>query len=158
MAVGLEYNGLDELTRALNKVLDSREGLRRKYHERIADIAKEAVDRNISVTLNDSHGKIRSWQERIVGSSGGYAAVRPIKGSGKNSPGAITTYLEEGHRIRRPSGKAKQKRRRRINVAYVDGRHFYDAARREVEQKALAVAKEYAEEIANTLNGGGGSA
>jgi hypothetical protein len=153
--MGLEYRGVDELTAALNKVLDSREGLRRKFHERIADIAKEAVDSNINATINDSNSKIRNWQERVVGSSGGYAAVRPIKGSGKNSPGAITSYLERGHAIRRPSGKAKRARRRRIKVVYVDGRHFYDAAKREVKQKALAVAEQYANEIASILNGGG---
>lgn len=156
---GLTYTGLDELSASFNKLLDSREGLRRKYHERIADIAKEAVDRNISVTINDKNSKIRNWQERVVGSSGGYAAVRPVKGpGGKSSPGAITGYLERGHRTRRPSGNAKRKRLRRVKVTYVDGRHFYDAAQREVAAKAIEVANQYAEEIVNILNGGGGHA
>ena len=155
MSVGLEYRGFDELDKAFNKLLDSREGLRRKYHEQLADIAKEEVDRGINATVNDRNGKVRGWQEKSVGSGGGYAAVRAQKGkTGKDSPGAITNYLESGHKIRSPSGKAKQKRRRRVNVAYVNGRHFYRSAQSSLDSKLLSIAREYADEIGSILNGG----
>ena len=100
----IEINGLAELDAKLQAILKELPEARRQLHERLAEMAKKEVDAQIDASgLNDSHGKIKGWQEAHVGSGGGYAAVRPQKGmTGDNSPGAITNYLENGHRIREP--------------------------------------------------------
>ena len=90
----------------------------------------------------------------MVGSGGGYAAIRPVDTStGDNSPGAITNYLESGHKIRRPSGLARRYRSR-IRKAYVDGYHFYQKAETRVEAKAIKLAQEFADKLAKRIEGG----
>jgi hypothetical protein len=150
----VEVDGLKELEEDLKAILQELPEARRGLHERIAKIAKEEVDRQIDASgLDDKTGKIKSWQESHVGSGGGYAAVRPVKGStGANSPGAITNYLESGHRIREPSGKV-DKYRSRIKKPYVGGYHFYQAAGTVLEAKAISEAEKFVEEIRQKLEG-----
>lgn len=150
----IELEGLKKLDEDLKTLLEEFPEARKKLHERLAKIAKEDVDRQINTSgINDSIGKVKGWQESHVGSGGGYAAVRPEKGkTGPNSPGAITNYLESGHRIRGPSGKSKYYRPR-IKKPYVDGYHFYQSASVAVESKAIAEAKKFVEEMAKKLEG-----
>ena len=58
---------------------------RKELHERIAERLKNTIDAEIGSRIEDSDGKIQSWQEKAVGEKGGYAAVRPL--SGKNGGG-----------------------------------------------------------------------
>lgn len=150
----LDTRGFDEWDRALTKALHDFPKKRRELHEQFATVAKNEVDNAISGSLNDSHGKIRGWQEKEVGSGGGYAVVRPIGGqSGANSPGAITNYLTSGHRIRRPSGTAKRRRRSRARMAYVDGRHFYQTAAQTVLAPTMRLTEKFVSDLKNTLEG-----
>ena len=151
----IELDALEKLDEDLKDLLEEFPKARRELHERLAEMIKEEVDKQIDASgLNDSRGKIKGWQEPHVGSGGGYAAVRAQKGeTGDNSPGAITNYLENGHRIREPSGKSKYYRPR-INKPYVDGYHFYQAARTVVEAKAIAEAERFVEEFRRRLEGG----
>jgi hypothetical protein len=140
----------DDLKALLEEVPERR----RELHERIADAIKSEVDTQIANSgLNDSSGHVKDWQEQHVGSGGGYAAVRSTdKSTGDYSPGAITNYLENGHKIREPSGNSKNYRPRIIKP-YVDGFHFYSAARNTAESKAIEAVDEYADEIAQKLEG-----
>lgn len=150
---GVNVRGLAELDAKLDRLLKEFPEERRKLHEEIAQSIKKEVDTQISNTLNDSRGKVRSWQVSYVGSGGGYAAVRPKGGQiGGNSPGAITNYLEHGHKIRGPSGKS-DRYRSRIKRIYVDGRHFYQRARRQVEVEAIKRAEALAERLAKRIEG-----
>ncbi len=151
----VEIDGLAELDEELAAILKELPEARKELHERLSEMIKKEVDAQIDASgLNDSRGKIKGWQEPHVGSRGGYAAVRPVKGeTGANSPGAITNYLESGHRIRGPSGRAKRYRPR-IKKPYVDGYHFYKAARLAVEAKAIAEAERFVEEFRRRLEGG----
>lgn len=148
----LRQNGLDSLDRSFQELLKKAPEKRKELHERIADRLKETIDAKIVERLDDSNGKIREWQEKKVGSGGGYAAVRPVKDeAGQNSPGAITQYLEGGHEIRTPNGGKDY--RPRINVPYVEGHFFYEAAATEAERVALEEAERFADELANILEG-----
>lgn len=148
----VEFDELNKLDKTLKGILDSVPEARKKLHEKIAGIIKKEVDTQINSSgLNDGSGKIKGWQETTVGSGGGYAAGHAVKGeTGDNSPGAITNYLENGHKIREPSGKSKNYRPR-INKAYVDGYHFYQSASTTVEAKAIAEAERFADEIRKKL-------
>lgn len=147
-----EWNsGLNELDRQFQSLLDDFPQKRRIYHQKLAVEMKRVVQTHIAGSLNDSHGKIRSWQEEHVGSGGGYAAVRPVSGkTGANSPGAITNYLENGHKIRPPSGQ-NTKYHARIKVPYVNGRHFYQSASTQVEAKAISLAEDFLQDLTGKL-------
>lgn len=142
---GVKIEGGVDFDSILKKIPSMRHAL----HERIATIAHSEVKSNIDGTLNDSRGRVKSWQRRYVGSGGGYAAIRAENTStGKNSPGAITNYLENGHRIR-PAGKAK--RRIRVAGAYVSGRKFYERSRQSLPDKARAEARRFTEQLAGAF-------
>ncbi|MBE6722698.1 MAG: hypothetical protein E7572_09540 [Ruminococcaceae bacterium] len=119
---------LQQLEQKFEAVMKKFPPERRALHERIGDIARAEVTGNIAGSGMKSTGTVEDWQQKYVGSGGGYAAVRAIKGSGSNGPGAITNYLENGHKIRAPSGAAKRYKPR-VNTAYVNGYHFYAAAK-----------------------------
>jgi hypothetical protein len=150
----VDLTGLNKLDKDLQEILDEFPERRTELHEEIADIIKDEVEVQIAQSgLNDTIGKVKEWQTAYVGSGGGYAAVRATdKEIGDNSPGAITNYLENGHQIRTPSGSNKRYRPR-IKKPYVDGFHFYAAARNTVEAKAIKAAEEFAEKFAKKLEG-----
>lgn len=150
----IDLKAMEKFIDDLNDLLDDIPNARRELHEEMAKLLKTEVDEAIiSSGIQDTSGKVRSWQEARVGSGGGYAAIRPTDSSvGPNSPGAITNYLEHGHRIRRPSGNAKRYRPK-IRVPYVDGRHFYQSASRTIEPKAIALAEQFAEKLAKRIEG-----
>ena len=143
----LEIHGMDELNRVLDEVIKEFPNERRRLHERIADIAENIVKQQAG------NGTLANMQESFVGSKGGYAAVKPRRGeTGPNSPGAITNYNENGHRIRRPSGLSKRYRPR-IHTVYVSGRHFYQKSRSLVEAAAIRECENFASELAKKLGG-----
>lgn len=151
----IEMKGLEELSKDLDKLLKEIPEARRELHEELAQLIKTEVDIQIeSSGLNDTRGKIRGWQKSYVGSGGGYAAVRATdKSAGDNSPGAITNYLESGHKIRTPSGRSKRYRPK-IKTPFVEGRHFYQGAQRIVDAKAIAKAEQFAEKLARRIEEG----
>ena len=154
----IDIRGMDEFDRALSDLLEEFPEMRRELHEKLAAEAKKEVDAAISSSgLTDSHGNIRRWQVKHVGSGGGYAAVRAASekeggGTGPDSAGAITNYLESGHKIRPTSGQTR--RRGRARVAYVNGYHFYQTARSSFEAKAIRLAEQFSDKLADRLEGG----
>lgn len=151
----LEKSDLEKFSDDLNDILDKIPDARRELHEKIAVMAKQEVNTQINVSgIHDSGGRIKEWQEPHVGSGGGYAAVRASgSSSGDNSPGAITNYLENGHKIRRPSGQAKRYRPK-IKLPYVDGKHFYQNSKAALESKVIDLAENYADDLLKGLENG----
>lgn len=150
----IEISELEKFNSDLDKLLKEVPSARRELHERIAKMAGNEVNKEIAQAGFKGGGeKLRNWQEVHVGSKGGYAAVRPTSASsGSDSPGAITNYNESGHKIRTPSGKSKNYRPK-IKVPYVEGRHFYQNARRTAEKEAIEIAEDFADKLAEKLEG-----
>ena len=151
---GISIDALDGLVKDLETVLKESKEMRRELHEEIADVLKETLDANLDDSVNDGSGHVKAMQEKHVGSGGGYAAVRPKKGKNDKglAYGTLTNYLEIGHRIRPPSGTYKRYRPR-IKVAYVNGRHFYQTTRGEIEAKVIGLVEQFADRIAEKLEG-----
>jgi hypothetical protein len=149
----VDFSGLDGLDRRFADVLRARPGLRRQLHVEAGGALLSVVRSEIGASgLNDSGGKVRGWQEMYVGSGGGYAAVRPVAGGGRGrNPGAITNYLESGHKVRGSSGHAKRRRKSRAKQARVRGFHFYRQSRIQAQAAAVGAANRYAEAIAGRL-------
>lgn len=159
----VDISGLDALDRALSELLEEFPEKRRELHDALGTAAKQEVDRAITASgINDAHGNVRRWQIKNVGSGGGYAAVRPAGssengGTGPNSQGAITNYLENGRNVRRPSEESLSDEsgyRPRIHAVYVSGYHFYQKAKADLEPKAIRIAEEFVEGLARRLEGG----
>ena len=144
----------DRIGAAFDKILREFPERRRELHERVGRAVQRELQRQIAASgINDSSGRVRRWQVVHVGSGGGYAAVRPEKGTtGADSPGAITNYLEGGHRIASPRGGKNY--RPRLRVSYVSGYHFYVNTSMRAESIAIGEAEAWADEIARELEAG----
>ena len=103
-------------------------------------------------------GRAMSWQEKFVGSMGGYAAVRPRartwietkKERKRYAVGYVTNAINSGH-WKRGRGLYQDKRLKSYKTIsqadWVAGNHFYEAAR----EQAAPVAQEAAEKIVAAL-------
>ncbi len=142
-----------ELEEALGQILKEFPQEKKALHEEIAEVMKKEVDNQIGTTLNDSKGKIRSWQKDRVGSSGGYAAISAEASTvGNESPGAITNYLNSGHKIRAPKVQ-KKSYKRRVRHHYVSGRQFYEKSIAQIESKAIQAANRFADKLVKNMGG-----
>lgn len=136
----------DELSAVAYRFKDAADSARdelRKLHENIASSMQNTVRSNIAgMGIKDTHGKVSGWQEKYVGSYGGYAAVRPRKSTSAekanksaSSPGAITNYLENG------------------TIRYT-GFYFYRLSKRMEYKKAKRAAEKLRDRIVSRLSGG----
>ena len=151
MGTSIEIRGLDEIDARLQKAIDEFSEIRREAFVALEPELKGLVDVSIdSSGLNDSHGKIKGFQDAAIGSLGGYAAVRASKASSgdDNGPGAITNYLENGHRVRKP-GKTKP----RAKMLRVPGYGFYATSRSKLPAIADRIAESIAEKLHDILEG-----
>ena len=151
-------DGLRELDNDFERALRELPGARRQMHEEIGAAVLQDVRANIDASgIKDARGRVKAYQEHFTGTGGGYAAVRAVRGTGphgyNDSPGAITNYLENGHKIRQPSETAKRRRKGRAKRPYVDGFGFYAAAEANAEAVALKAAEDFAAKVADQLDG-----
>jgi len=155
----IDIHGFRELDADFQRILDEAPGSRRELHESIAAMLEQEISMAISNSgLNDSNSRVRRYQIKHVGSGGGYAAIRPAGSSdgaetGSNGPGAITNYLESGHKIRAPKGGKGY--RPRIRVPHVNGYHFYNTAGVAAEAKAIRMAEDFANNLVGRIGGTG---
>lgn len=143
---------LDELTKKMPQ-------RRKELHERAAKRALAEVRAQISIKLNDSHGHVQQMQEASVGSGGGYGKVKAKKGTtGRDSPGAKTNYLENGHAARKPKKQKSQRsnwanKRTAMSKAYVNGRGFYREARKRSTAILMEEGEKMMQEVAKEMGG-----
>lgn len=100
--------------------------------------------------VTDPRGRVNRWQEVRMGSGGHYSAVSPTfddvvqvaKSSGEWTTSAdLTRYLDRGHGVRLPSGRANRYQPRlRGNGTYVSGHQFYSWAAMQSDKIALDAA------------------
>ena len=138
----INLNEIEKIGKRLNKILDEFPGMRRKFHE---EVAKETLT---MIKNGFGNRKVASWQERHVGTKGGYAAVRPMAKTyyAKYAVGYITNAITSGHRVRPCSQKYS-----RAKLNYVSGKHIYidtvDKATNMAEKKAETMTKELEEKL-----------
>lgn len=149
----IEVYGLNELINRIDDCIGARQVNHRELHERIAEQMKDELDASILASGFQNPGRVVDWQGEHVGSGGGYAAVRAIKGEyGKTRKkyriGYLVNALENGHRVR-PPGKTRP----RAKQLRVEGYHFYDRTKPKLLEIATAEAEKYLQEIADRLQG-----
>jgi hypothetical protein len=149
----IEINGLNELINRIDGCIEFGQVNHRALHERIAEQMQEDIDAEIMASGFQNPGLAAGWQGKFIGSGGGYAAVRAVKGeygkSKKKYPiGYVVNALENGHKVR-PPGKTRP---RALHLR-VEGYHFYDRAKPKLLEIAAAEAEKYLQEIADRLQG-----
>lgn len=151
---------LSTLSMKFEKAMAAGKQAREGYHVAVGAKLKEALDGSIDASgVNDAHGTVKRWQVVHVGSGGGYVAIRATSvgdagypSPGRNSPGAVTNYLENGHKVREPRAmqdkRKKDKSLRKWDTRKrVDGRGFYLATRKQ----ALTIALQEADRIVKAI-------
>lgn len=152
MSSELDFSEFRKAFENLDRVKDQIPEIKREFLDGLGGKMLSTVRGNIGGT-----GKVQSWQEYSIGSRSGYAAVRPKENTYQNSSkreysvGSITNAIENGHRIRPPSGKQKGRYRPRIRQPKVSGRYFYRDSQAAVNNFVKAGAKDLAEKIARTI-------
>ncbi len=106
----------------LDKLLNELPQARRRLDERISKIAQNAADAQISVS-----GSI-------------------------DSTGVISNYVENGHRIREPTGDSKAYSLQK-EMLYADGSNLYQEASTALEAAVIAEVEQFAEDIRKKLEG-----
>lgn len=149
-----------ELERLISRLDAAPEILRKAKRKAITVAApklKQAVDSQIGGT-----GKVRSWQSQFVGAKGGYAAVRPQKGTyietkGKQggfragpkryAVGYVTNAINSGHRSPRNTWGY------RTSAGAVAGKQFYEAAEAQLPRIAQAAGEQIVQELVQHMEG-----
>lgn len=159
----IELRGLEQIDRLAQKLTKSPEIMARAKREAFQAAATEAkrlVDDSISTALKGDVGKVQRWQEAQVGSRGGYAAVRPKKGTwteatkkegNRYAVGAVTNAIVSGHKFPAPSGKKYYKPRIKISGQKVPGRPFYEDVKPQVNELAQQTAQRVLEKLLEHL-------
>ena len=146
MEIKVDASELQRLKEKLDGAPEVIRDAKRRVFEEAAPNLKAAVDSRIG-----GAGKVRGWQWGVVGTKGGYAAVRPRPETYDDSGyavGYVTRSINDGHRFPRPSGLDEHyKPKIKIAGMAVPGKFFYQAAEVQVEQ----VAKRAAEDLLNAV-------
>lgn len=159
MAQSVKISGLEHLRKDLEELSEELPKMRQEIHEELAGQMLAAVQDALAQKAGSSSGTVAGWQESYVGTKGGYAAVRPAPGKFRKtekSPreyayGQITNAIENGHAIRRPSGRWRHYRAR-VKKRYVLGLHFYQQVQgNRLEKLALDAANRLADRIEKSL-------
>ena len=154
MAQSVKISGLEHLRKDLEELSEELPEMRREIHEELAGQMRGEVEEALARKAGSSTGKVAGWQEGYVGTKGGYAAVRPRAKAfyGGYAVGYITNAMENGHAVRRPSGKWKGYRAR-VKKRYVLGLHFYrEVQGGRLEKLAIDAANRMADAVSALLS------
>ncbi len=154
MAQSVKISGLEHLRKDLEELSEELPEMRREIHEELAGQMRGEVEEALARKAGSSTGKVAGWQEGYVGTKGGYAAVRPRAKAFHEgyAVGYITNAIENGHAIRRPSGKWKGYRAR-VKKRYVLGLHFYrEVQGGRLEKLAIDAANRMADAVSALLS------
>ena len=134
---------------------------KRQAAQAAGEAIRDEVAGQVRSRVNDPRGRVERWQQLRMGSGGGYIAVSPVSGEavqvtrgGKNTTSKdVTRYLERGHGIRPPSGRARRYVPRvRSGRTYVPGRMFYSWAAANAGKLALKAADRAMGRIADEID------
>lgn len=142
-----------EITRLVERLEQAPQVLAKAKRQAFTEAApklKAAVDAEIG-----GSGRVRSWQEKYVGSGGGYAAVRPrAKTFAEDRKGQPTKYAV-GY-VTRAINNGRLSRRDEFGFGHskaVGGKLFYQRAQEQAETVAQEAAGEIVQALAAHLEG-----
>lgn len=154
MAVN-EFSGLDEILASMDAAVRELPQIR---YALLEDLATETLARVMQYI--GGSGDISGHQKLHYGRKKGYIAIRADRQEYKRgktyakpwSYYQITNAIENGHAIRRPSGKAKKYKQARERL-YVPGGYMYRATAEQMDMEASMVAGQVERRMLAILNG-----
>ena len=158
MELQIDKRELERLKEKLEGAPEAIRDAKRQTFEAAAPKLKAALDEQIPY---GEKGKVQGWQWGVVGSKGGYAAVRPkaktftepTKRKGNTyAVGRVTNAIDSGHKFPRPSGTYKYyKPRIESGGMMVKGQNYYQDAEARVAQAAQEAAQELLDAVKHQL-------
>lgn len=145
----VRYDDLTKLDERLAAALRKFPELRKKL---VADVG-ELMHQDISRGFGGA--KVAHWQDKDLGSGGGYAAVRPKAKTWEKgyAVGHITNAIESGHKTRGPSGKSKHYRPKPHLKVFVQGKRIYADEEKRVQAIARTRADQLIRELESMMEG-----
>ena len=160
---------LRRLSERMQQIVRDAPEQQRALHERLGETLLDDVRHRAPISIKGhslghgeyhERGTLRRWQTKYIGSKGGYAAIRAAtEPRGDSGAGAITNYVENGHRVGRAGyGVSARTRRRRRQygmiptLSLVNGRGFYHATHATAARLLTQAAERWADEIARELS------
>lgn len=160
---------LRSLDMRLKEILLRAPEQQRALHERLGTVLLDEVRHRAPISIKGhslghgeyhERGTLRRWQTKYIGTRGGYAAIRAAETpKGVNGAGAITNYVENGHRVGRAGYGVSARTRRRWRqygmippLSFVNGRGFYHKAHATADRLLTQAAERWADEIARELS------
>lgn len=148
----LEKADLERLAADFNVLLHDYPEWRREMYEEMAQAVLEDVQSGFG------NGDVAGWQDKAVGSGGGYAAVRPKKetftqnGKKRYAVGYVTNAIENGHK--QEKGRYVPALEKKLTADRVAGKGVYAGARQRTEQIAYQAAERFVKKIQQKLKEG----
>lgn len=148
----LDKAALDRLAADFNALLHDYPEWRREMYEEMAQAVLEDVQSGFG------NGDVAGWQDKAVGSGGGYAAVRPKKetftqnGKKRYAVGYVTNAIENGHK--QEKGRYVPALEKKLTADRVAGKGVYAGARQRAEQIAYQAAERFVKKIQQKLKEG----
>lgn len=160
---------LRRLSERLQQIVRDAPDQQRALHERLGTALLDDVRHRAPISTKGhslghgeyhERGTLRRWQTKYIGTRGGYAAIRAAtEPRGDSGAGAVTNYVENGHRVGRAGyGVSARTRRRRRQygmiptLSFVNGRGFYHATHATAARLLTQAAERWADEIARELS------
>lgn len=148
----LDKADLERLAADFNALLHDYPEWRREMYEEMAQAVLEDVQSGFG------NGDVAGWQDKAVGSGGGYAAVRPKKetftqnGKKRYAVGYVTNAIENGHK--QEKGRYVPALEKKLTADRVAGKGVYAGARQRTEQIAYQAAERFVKKIQQKLKEG----
>lgn len=158
-SLSVDTSGWDEFWNQWKGMIEKIPGMKQAMLEAVGMQLTENVRRAIDASgVDDAMGRVKSWQNAHVGSGRGYVAVRPDSvevptgGGGRKTinAGALTHYLDDSHRVRQPSGRAKRYRPE-ASVTRTRDFRFYAKAGTDADRAAVSAADAFCKQILEEL-------
>lgn len=131
-------DGFEELDKMFDDMLNKFPQKKRELMEDVGDKMYDQVINNIDNTVKEDTGNLKAGVTKILGSKGGYAAVKPNYGIAPH-----THLIEDGHRIIR-GGKI---------VGWANGKHMYRNAIEQVSDEVEKMAESMIDELVGEIVG-----
>lgn len=130
-------DGFEELDQMFDNLLKNFPQAKKELMEDVGDKMYDQVIKNIDSTVKEGTGNLKAGVIKVLGSKGGYAAVKP------NYEIAPHTHLiEDGHRVIR-GGKI---------VGWANGKHMYRNALEQVSDEVEKMAESMIDELVGEID------
>ena len=146
-------SSLNDLCKDFDEFLEQFPGMQRDLVEMAGEKLHQKVLQNIDTSTKEQTGRMKAACHMVIGSGGGYAAVRNDYKKAKH-----THLVEFGHRLMKGAKTNEGKHGQRVNIkgsgrqiGWVNGKFMYRNALNELEDELVADAEKMIDKLVGDL-------